>query len=594
MDKRADRIDWRLLAAFFAVTAIALILRSIYGGMPLINDTDDAMRLIEVRDFLSGQNWYDLTQYRLDAPYGASMHWSRLVDLPIAAIITALGPFFGAGAETIAAYVYPLLMLLGLLWLSAKLAMRFAGPEGLLPGLALPAFSMVMVADFPPGRFDHHSAQILLLLAMLLCTLDALQRPRRAIWAGIAAAAAIAIGIESLPSVVSTILAFGLLWVLDGRRADALRWFGLSFAVASLAFLAVALPPSRWFAPMCDAISIVYAVAAVGTGIAFVGLSLLELRSLPARLVAGAIGGAVLVGTVVTLFPDCLRGPYAALDPWLVHNWLDRIEEAKPAFVAVLANPIFVIAVGVPALLAVAVAAWQLVRAPAETRPKWLAYAAFLAVAVIVAVVQVRAARMASSLAVPAGAVLIASARAAYLRRASLGNVLGLVGSWIGFAGLAIALITGIALAVATPDKPRISTGSAAVTPSETDCRFPAAFTTLAALPRSRIMAPIDLGAHLLLYTPHAVVAAPYHRNQDGIRDTFRFLNDPIDTALQIAATRGIGLVVICPGMPELRRTADTAPDSFISLLRENRLPDWLTETTPPGATLRVFSVTAP
>ena len=35
MQSRTDRIDWRLLAAFFVVTAAGLILRSIYGGMPL-------------------------------------------------------------------------------------------------------------------------------------------------------------------------------------------------------------------------------------------------------------------------------------------------------------------------------------------------------------------------------------------------------------------------------------------------------------------------------------------------------------------------------------------------------------------------------
>src|SRR5437763_434317 len=45
-------------------------------------DTDDAMRLVEIRDFLAGQGWFDLHQYRLDPPAGLPMHWSRLVDLP--------------------------------------------------------------------------------------------------------------------------------------------------------------------------------------------------------------------------------------------------------------------------------------------------------------------------------------------------------------------------------------------------------------------------------------------------------------------------------------------------------------------------------
>lgn len=590
MGANTDRIDWRLLLAFFAVTATGLILRSIYGGMPLINDTDDAMRLVEVRDFLNGQGWYDLTQYRLDAPYGASIHWSRLIDAPIAGLILLLRPLFGSGAETAAAYVYPALMLLGLFWLSAKLSIRLAGPDGLLQGLALPAFSLVTVADFPPGRFDHHSAQILLLLALALTTIDALQRPRQALWAGIAAAVAIAIGIESLPGVASAILAFGLVWVLDRRHAAALGWFGLSFAGASLACLALALPPDRWLVPACDAISIVYAAAAAGTGIAFVALSLANPTTLRSRLVAGAIAGAALVAVVIALFPECLRGPYAALDPWLVHNWLDRIEEAQPVHVAVTANPVYVIAVTVPALLALAVTAWQIVRGGAQARPKWIAYAAFLAVAVLVALVQVRATRMATSLAVPAGAALIVAARALYLKRPRLGSVLGLVAGWIGFAGLGLALLTGAIAAIVTPAAP--TSADAAPAPAPADCRQPEAFAALAALPPTRIMAPIDLGAHLLLFTPHAVVAAPYHRDQDGVRDTFRFFNDPIVQARQILAARGIGLVVICPAMPEVRDLpGSAAANSFVKLLPAGKLPAWLTEITPPGSALRVFRV---
>ena len=588
MDAKTDRIDWRLFAAFFVVTATGLILRSIYGGMPLVNDTDDAMRLVEVRDLLNGQGWYDLIQHRLDAPYGASMHWSRLIDTPIAGLILLFRPLLGASAETAAAYAYPLIMLAGLFWFSAKLSVRLAGQEGVLPGLALPAFSLVTLADFPPGRFDHHSAQILLLLVMALNTIEALERPRRALWAGIAAGVAIAIGIESLPAVVSAILAFGLLWVLDRRHTDALRSFGIAFAASSLACLALALPPERWLVPACDAISSVYAIAALGAGLAFTALSVINPKTLPGRLAAGAIAGAALLAVVVVLFPQCLRGPYAALDPWLVQNWLDRIEEAQPVHVAIFNNPVYVIAVSVPALLAVLVTLWKLVRGP--ERPKWIAYACFLAVAVIVALVQVRAARFATSLAVPAGATLIVAARALYLRRPRIGSVFGLVGGWIGFAGLGLALVAGTTLALSTPDKPRTEVAASSA-PTEADCRQPAAFTALAALPATNVMTPIDLGSHLLLFTPHSVVAAPYHRDQDGVRDTFRFFNEPIEDARQILTTRGVTLVVICPAMTELRGLPGAAPDSFVRLLPEGRLPGWLTETTPPGSVLRTFSV---
>jgi hypothetical protein len=48
------------------------------------SDTDDNLRMMQVRDLMRGQDWYDLRQYRLNPPFGADIHWSRLVDLPIA------------------------------------------------------------------------------------------------------------------------------------------------------------------------------------------------------------------------------------------------------------------------------------------------------------------------------------------------------------------------------------------------------------------------------------------------------------------------------------------------------------------------------
>lgn len=51
------------------------------GGL-VLPDTDDAMRLVQIRDLLAGQGWFDMSQHRLMPPNGAGMHWSRLVDAP--------------------------------------------------------------------------------------------------------------------------------------------------------------------------------------------------------------------------------------------------------------------------------------------------------------------------------------------------------------------------------------------------------------------------------------------------------------------------------------------------------------------------------
>ena len=60
-----------------------------------LGDTDDNMRIMQVRAWLHGQGWYDLRDYRMNPPFGANIHWSRIVDLPIAGLILALAHLFG-------------------------------------------------------------------------------------------------------------------------------------------------------------------------------------------------------------------------------------------------------------------------------------------------------------------------------------------------------------------------------------------------------------------------------------------------------------------------------------------------------------------
>ena len=111
-----------LLVAWAAVAASSLL-----AGKPVFDSMsmDDFMRMVQVRDWINGQNWYNLTQYRLDPPAGAVMHWTRLVDMPIGALVLGLAPFAGrAGAELLAAALWPLLMLLPTLALAGLIARR--------------------------------------------------------------------------------------------------------------------------------------------------------------------------------------------------------------------------------------------------------------------------------------------------------------------------------------------------------------------------------------------------------------------------------------------------------------------------------------
>ncbi|MEQ1899514.1 MAG: hypothetical protein ABL866_02140 [Devosia sp.] len=585
----AQRLDPRIVLACWAFVAVFFVVRAVNGlaTTPLVLDTDDAMRLTNVHDLLAGQGWYDQVQHRLNAPYGAEIHWSRLVDLP-EAVLVALLRIFGGLADTIAAFVWPLGLLLVLLIVNGRLALRLGGSGAVLPALILPAFSLVTMAEFAPGRFDHHGPQIIAGLVMLGAAIGALERPRFAILAGIAAALSLGIGIEGLPMIGATILAFGLNWVLRPGQAATLRGFGISLALASLLALTLGVAPSRWLVPAYDEVSIAYVSGMVLCGMALVALSLLTRANRVMRLIAGIAAAAIVVGIVLALWPALLKGPYGGLDPWLITNWIDKISEAQPWAVSLAASPAYPLAVMIPVLVALAVAGWTLVRRRTNSRDAWLLYALFLIVGLAAMLLQIRAARMAVPLAVPGAAVLIARAREVYLSKRTIVPILGLVGSWCISAGVLVALAANL-LIPAPASSARAGEGDSLK--AIHSCLAPSAFANLAELPPERIMTPIDLGSHMLLFTPHAVVAAPYHRNQQGVRDAFRFFNEAIEVARQIVDARGIGLVVICPAMAEVHGVVPYAPDSFVALREANALPPWLVRKSLSGEPLEIYSV---
>ena len=100
-------------------------------------NTDDAMRLVEVRDWLAGQAWFDLHQYRLDPPGGVDMHWTRALDLPLGLMIRLFSLLLPVeGAERLTRIAFPIALHLGLFAAAAGLARRLAGPAR--PAIPLP------------------------------------------------------------------------------------------------------------------------------------------------------------------------------------------------------------------------------------------------------------------------------------------------------------------------------------------------------------------------------------------------------------------------------------------------------------------------
>src|SRR5437660_9233532 len=153
-----------------------------------LGDTDDNMRIMQVRALLHGQGWYDLRNYRMNPPFGANIHWSRLVDLPIAGLILALRPFLGgAGAERWAVAMAPMLPYLLLLYSVGLTARRLLGPTAYLLAFCGLFFAQSNNGMFAPERIDHHGWQ-LALLALSVASIADRSKVRGGILLGVSSA----------------------------------------------------------------------------------------------------------------------------------------------------------------------------------------------------------------------------------------------------------------------------------------------------------------------------------------------------------------------------------------------------------------------
>ncbi len=306
-------------------------------------DNDSMLRLVEVRDLIAGQGWFDLHQYRMGLEDAPPMHWSRLVDAPIAAIVLMAGFLTGsqAAGETAALVAWPLALYGAALYFLLRIGRAAGGETPLFPLTIIGAGTLYFLGIFTPGTIDHHNVQLVLMLAMTYFLLIA---PRRtaAPAAGIAAVLMLAVGMETVAYVAAGALCVATWFLLRGEEArSAAVGFGIAFAATSSAIFVATVPEADWGAVHCDAFSLAqFGVGALaGTGLALTAASRVLNRTLARRAAALAVLAAAIVILAAIYFPQCLADPYAGLPPVLRNYWLDRVDEAQPLWRLLATEP---------------------------------------------------------------------------------------------------------------------------------------------------------------------------------------------------------------------------------------------------------------
>jgi hypothetical protein len=567
LDGLERRWRWFVLLFWLAASGLLLYTRWAQINAFALGDTDDNMRMMQVRGLLAGQGWYDLRQHRLNPPFGADIHWSRLVDLPIAAIRLALAPLVGGiAAEKTAVAVAPLLPMAVAMAAVAAAARRLVAPRAFALAVAILLCGHSVRSMWSPLRIDHHGWQ----LALLVVAAAALTDPKRArggALIGLASALSLAIGLEMLLYLALIGGLAVLLWVRDPDEGRRLATYGASLAGGTaLGFLLFASDANR--TPVCDALSPVWLSVVAAGGAVAVGLAFLALRSWPARLGLAAAGGAALAAGFALVWPHCL-GRLEGASPELVQLWLGNVREARPLYRHGYAVAIGVAALPVAGLIGYAAMLWRHRR----DEPKVVAWAATAAPALLAAALllwQSRAGPAAQLLAVPGATALawLVIGRI-FASRYLLVRVLGTVAAFLLVSGiLAQQVLTFF------PQKPR--PGMKAVNQANRLCPTLWALKPVAQVPRGQVLTFVDLGPRLITVTHHDAVAGPYHRNGRDIIDVMRAFRGSAEAARATIERRRIDYVLVCPGLSESTIYASQAKGGFYTQLAAGKAPDWL------------------
>jgi len=576
---------YRYVALIWLLITIGAIFQSADSiARASLGDPDNYMRLVQVRDWLAGQSWTDVVQHRMNPPHGGDIHWSRLIDMPIALIILALRPLFGQSiAETAALIAVPALLSLALMFVLAPLLRNIAGRGVALVLLALLPLCLFVSAQFVPMRIDHHGWQIL----MAAIALVAWARPGMAS-AGLAGAALafwMHISLEGLPYATLFGGLYMMTYVLEGDRR--VRAYLGALTIGSLLFLVSTHGLSALARSYCDAISAPYLAALLLATCGFlVGDYSLRLLRWQTRLIPPLIAGGAALAGIALVDPVCLAGPFATLDPLTRDFWYLSVNEGLPFWRQSGAISLVMILAPLTGVIAAIVHAWAAYRSRQDLIAVGIAIAALFAWGIGLLIL--RTGGVAQIYALPGMAMLIG----------------WLIGqnqkfrpriAWSLSMAAALLLATSIpplvlgTLIFAENDKP--SKSAAGRNRDEADrqakeCVTRATDSALRGIGKATLFAPLDVGPVLLYRTDVSVIASGYHRNSAAIAKVIRAYTSPADAARAIVMETPAQYLLLCRSTAEMSKYKHRAATGLAAALDRGNIPNWLA----PDARLQTAS----
>lgn len=574
-------------------------------------DNDDLMRLVQIRDVLAGQGWFDTNQYRLGLSAGTDMHWSRLPDIPVLLLTYFFDIFTSQDtALKIAFTIWPPLSAGILIFAAVKAAQYWdahSRPVGAVTApssgpnytviftLVLLAFFATVFYRFEPGAIDHHNVQMGLIALGVAFALDPKYRFTTGLIAGACVALSVSVGVE-VYAFVATICAFvALNWLVMGdvsKRATQGFGLGLSGALA-LAFFGT-IAPDEYGRIQCDSLSLITLCAGAVGGLGLMAVaSAPKMESVKTRAM-GLIGlGALCLIVLSRQAPECLANPLNSLPDDVERLWLNNISEAQP--ITSKGGKIFAMA---PMMLGAPLVAFILLLRTLYKDRRWNGHVLIIMLLTVsfgLIVYQVRFFPFAYVFAiVPLAAWtgrIYGTGRARVLAHKAAVTDTPKDGPKDASEGdedakpsepLNVAYIAALALSIPymwmIPGLFLTPGNNAAVETAtkKASCYSEDVMAALAGLPAGVVSATSNGGGPILKDTPHRAISGNYHRNIAGISMQIKIATSAPSQSQALLQEAGVDYLHFCRTTNETEIMVNENKDGLFGVLMDGTVPPFL------------------
>jgi len=544
------------------------------------HDPDDYMRLLQVRDWFAGQGWYDTRQYRMNPPIGADIHWVRLGDLPLAAILAPMMLLLPQQmAEIVAMAIVPLLLLLVAMLLSRRLMIDLQMTRAQqVAGLILLPTLPLLSSNFAPLRVDYHGLQAIFGLAIAVLLLRG--SAKSVLVAGFAAAVWLTLSLEGLVVVIGA--GGWLAWqFLCHKVHDHVPYFA-GLATGAILLTTIFRPLADFVQPYCDVLSLPHIAAFGMSASMFLIIRFFRWHDKFLHRLIALVSVATCAGLLIYLpLGKCALSPLANIDPLARAVFFDVFLEASPFY----KQPLSVAVMTLYTPILIVVGGYLAIRGESnlDSRNKWITAMVLALIASGVSLLVVRAGVVAQLLALPFYAKLMMEwlpfARAITKTLPRISATLACL------ALISPVFPTAIASAFDKPQQTELA--AAPFLDENANCNFEA----LRRLPPSKLFTTIAIGPRLLAITNHTVVAGTYHRNDSEIRDVILAMSGPIERAPAILHRYQADYVVICRGDVEVGYLAAISQVGLIRQMLQGRPSPVLQRVLGFGDSLLVYRV---